>query len=64
VKPYVISVDKVKKVAELDEITMESIKTIHKVQSSVKKIKLIGAGAKDLASKIKDENVLYSGMNK
>jgi large subunit ribosomal protein L15 len=54
----------VKKVAELDEITMESIKTIHKVQSSVKKIKLIGAGAKDLASKIKDENVLYSGMNK
>ncbi len=64
VKPYVISIDKVKKVAQLDEITMESIKTVHKIQSSVKKVKLIGAGAKELASKIKDENVLYSGMNR
>jgi large subunit ribosomal protein L15 len=64
VKPYVISIDKVTKIAELDEITMETIKTVHKVQGSVKKIKLIGSGAKDLASKIKDENVLYSGMTK
>lgn len=64
VKPHVISVEKVTKIAELDEITIESIKTVYKLQNSVKKVKLIGAKAKDLASKIKDENVLYSGMNK
>jgi large subunit ribosomal protein L15 len=64
IKPYSINVDKVTKVAELAEITMESIKTVHKVQGSVKKIKLIGAGAKALASKIKDDNITYSGMEK
>ena len=64
VKPYSISVDRVKKIAELDEITVESIKSVHKMQNSIKKVKLIGAGAKDLASKIKDENVTYTGMNK
>jgi large subunit ribosomal protein L15 len=64
VKPYSISVDRVKKIAELDEITVESIKSVHKMQNSIKKVKLIGAGAKDLASKIKDENVTYTGMKK
>ncbi len=62
IKPYSINVDKVTKVADLAEITIESIKTVHKVQGSVKKIKLIGAGAKALASKIKDDNITYSGM--
>ncbi len=62
VKPYSINVDKVTKIADLAEITIESIKTVHKVQGSVKKIKLIGAGAKALASKIKDDNITYSGM--
>ena len=61
VKPYVINVDKVTKVAELEEITIETIKTVHKMQNSVKKVKLIGKGAKALASKIKDENVTHSG---
>ncbi len=60
-KPYVINIEKVVKVAALDEITFESIKAVHKFQSSVKKIKLIGKGAKDLASKIKDENITTSG---
>jgi large subunit ribosomal protein L15 len=64
IKPYSISVDRVAKIAELDEITVESIKSVHKMQNSIKKIKLIGAGAKDLASKIKDENVTYTGMSK
>jgi len=64
VKPYTINIEKVTKIADLAEITIESIKTVHKVQGSVKKIKLIGAGAKDLASKIKDENITYSGMVK
>ncbi len=62
IKPYSINVDKITKVADLAEITIESIKTVHKVQGSVKKIKLIGAGAKALASKIKDDNITYSGM--
>ncbi len=64
VKPYSISIDRVPKIAELSEITMETIKTVHKMQNSIKKVKLIGTGAKDLASKIKDENVLYTGMSK
>lgn len=64
IKPYAISIVRVPKIAELSEITMETIKTVHKMQNSIKKVKLIGAGAKDLASKIKDENVLYTGMSK
>jgi large subunit ribosomal protein L15 len=60
-KPYVINVDKHTKVAELAEITVESVKTVHKISSSVKKIKLIGKSAKDLASKVKDENITLSG---
>jgi large subunit ribosomal protein L15 len=61
VKPYVINIAKIKAVAELEEITMESIRSVHKIANSVKKVKLIGAGAKDLASKIKDENITTSG---
>jgi len=61
VKPYVINVEKIKAVAELEEITMESIRSVHKVASSVAKIKLVGASAKDLASKIKDDNVTTTG---
>ena len=64
IKPYAINVQKITKISELEEITIESIKTVHKFPSTVKKVKLIGANAKNLASKIKDENVLYSGMNK
>ncbi|HIP15182.1 MAG TPA: 50S ribosomal protein L15 [Sulfurimonas autotrophica] len=61
VKPYVINVEKIKAVAELGEITMESIRSVHKVASSVTKIKLVGTKAKSLASKIKDENVTTTG---
>ena len=61
IKPYVINVEKITKVAELEEITMDSIRTVHKITSTVKKVKLIGASAKDLASKIKDENVTVTG---
>ncbi|MBA1438387.1 MAG: 50S ribosomal protein L15 [Epsilonproteobacteria bacterium] len=61
VKPYVINVEKIKAVAELDEITMESIRGVHKMANSVKKVKLVGASVKDLASKIKDENVTTTG---
>jgi len=61
IKPYVINITKVKAVAELEEITMETIRSVHKIANSVTKVKLIGTGAKELASKIKDENVTTSG---
>ena len=61
-KPYVINVEKIEAIKDLGEITIESIKSVHKISNSVKKIKLIGVGTKALASKIKDENVKFSGQ--
>ncbi len=61
VKPYVINVTKIKAVSELSEITIESIRGVHKMGAAVIKVKLVGAGAKDLASKIKDDNVTTTG---
>ena len=61
VKPYSINVDKVKKVAELGEITMESIRSVYKLSKDVTKVKLIGSSAKAMESKIKDENVTTTG---
>ncbi|AXH09269.1 50S ribosomal protein L15 [Malaciobacter halophilus] len=60
-KPYSINVDRVKQVAQLEEITLDSIKSVYKLSKSVEKVKLIGSAAKDLASKIKDENVTTTG---
>jgi len=60
-KPYVINVERITAVAELSEITMESIRGVHKIGKSVTRVKLVGASAKDLASKIKDENVITTG---
>lgn len=60
-KPYSINVDKIKQVATLEEITLDSIKAVYKLSRSVTKVKLIGTAAKDLASKIKDENVTTTG---
>ena len=59
-KAYAINVEKVKGILELAEISFESIKSVHKFPKSVKQIKLIGAGAKELASKIKDKNISTS----
>lgn len=56
-KPYSINVDKVSQIATLDEITLDSIKSVYKLSRSVIKVKLIGTTAKDLVAKIKDENV-------
>jgi large subunit ribosomal protein L15 len=61
VKPYVINVEKIKAVAKLKEITMESIRSVHKIGAGVTKVKLVGAHAKDLAPLIKDENVTTTG---
>jgi len=63
-KPYSINVEKVTEVTKLKEITIESLREIHKFSSAVKRVKLIGKGAKELASKIKDENITTSGMQK
>jgi large subunit ribosomal protein L15 len=60
-KPYSINVDKVTKVANLDEITIESIKSVYKLSKEVTKVKLIGSTASEIASKIKDENVTVTG---
>ncbi len=60
-KPYSINVDRIKQVAALEEITVESIKSVYKLSKSVTKVKLIGSAAKELASKIKDENVTTTG---
>ncbi|WP_456432477.1 50S ribosomal protein L15 [Nitratifractor sp.] len=59
-KPYVINVDRIKAVAELEEITLETIRSVHKMGKNVTRVKLIGTGAKDLASKIKDDAVTTS----
>ena len=60
-KPYVINVEKIKAIGELSEITLESIQSVHKLGKSVTRVKLIGASAKELTSKIKDEAVTTSG---
>lgn len=61
-KPYVINVERIEAIKGLKEITIESIKSVHKLSKSVTKIKLIGSSAKDLASKIKDDNISVSGQ--
>ena len=61
VKPYSINVNKVKQVAALEEITMETIKSVYKLSKEITKVKLIGSDAKALASKIKDENITTTG---
>ena len=63
VKPYAINIKRVTKIAELDEITLENIKKIHKIKNSITKVKLIGEGASELASKIKDKRVTTSRKN-
>ncbi len=60
-KAYSINVDKVTKVANLDEITIESIKSVYKLSKDISKVKLIGSSAKEMVSKIKDENVTTTG---
>jgi len=61
VKPTIINVEKTNVIAELSEITMETIRSVHRLNKSVTSVKLVGASAKDLASKIKDENVTTTG---
>ena len=63
-KPYVINLAKFEAIKNLDEISLDSLRTVHKFSSNVKKIKIIGAGASALAAKIKDDKVTVSGAKK
>ncbi|KIM11849.1 MAG: 50S ribosomal protein L15 [Sulfuricurvum sp. PC08-66] len=56
-KPYIINVDRITAVAQLSEISFETLHTVHKFANSVERIKLIGSSAAALASKIKDANI-------
>ncbi len=53
--------DKVKKVAQLEVITIETIRSVYKLPAYVTKVKLIGSSVKEIASKVQDENISYSG---
>lgn len=61
IKPFEINVDKNTKISFLETITMETLKSVASFGKSVEKVKLIGEGAKTLASKINDLNVTCSG---
>lgn len=61
-KPFIINVEKQKKVAALDSITLESLRTICTIPRYVAKVKLIGVSAKNLKSKISDESVVVTGQ--
>jgi len=61
IKPHAINVEKCTAIAELDEITLEAIRAVHTLPKSVTAVKLIGASAKSLVAKIKDEAITVSG---
>jgi len=60
-KPYVINVERVPAIAELEEITMETLSSVHTIKGKYKRVKLIGKAARELAAKIKDERISTSG---
>ncbi|MCK9161168.1 MAG: 50S ribosomal protein L15 [Arcobacter butzleri] len=60
-KPLALNVDKITSIASLDEITLANISSVYKLGKAVTKVKLIGKNAKNLESKIKDENITTSG---
>lgn len=62
VKPFVINIEKQKKIFNLSSITVESIREVYSLPKYVKRVKLIGVGAKDLKSKISDESVVVTGQ--
>lgn len=62
-KPYVINIKHCPEIVNLEEITMESLNSVHKIKGRVQKIKLIGEGSKALADKIKDERITTSGLS-
>lgn len=62
-KPFVINVDKQKKLESLEDISLDSIKSVYKLPLCTKNVKLIGASVSLLKHKIKDERIGFSGKN-
>jgi len=60
-KPYVINIERIPAIAELEEITMETLQSVHTIKGKHKRVKLIGKAARELAAKIKDERITTSG---
>lgn len=60
-KPIVINVDKANIFDSLSEITLEVLRTHFSIPKSATRVKLIGAKAKGLVSKIKDSQITTSG---
>ena len=61
-KPFVINVEKQKKILELGSITLEELRKIYTIPKYVTKVKLIGASAKNLKSKINNESIVVTGQ--
>ncbi|WP_104750348.1 50S ribosomal protein L15 [Helicobacter cynogastricus] len=59
---YAINVAKHKEIFELETLSLELIKKVHPFPSYIEKVKLIGAGAKELVSRVQDERIRTSGQ--
>lgn len=64
IKPFVINIDKQSKVKGLSSINLESLRGIYSIPKYVQQVKLIGAGAKELESKITEKNIITSRSSK
>lgn len=62
-KPFVINVEKQKKVAMLDSISLETLRTIYTIPKYITKVKLIGTSARNLKSKINNESIVVTGQS-
>lgn len=62
-KPFVINVEKQKRIAELEFITLEGLRKIYTIPKYVTKVKLIGASARTLKPKINDESIVVTGQS-
>jgi large subunit ribosomal protein L15 len=61
VKPLAVNVERFPAIKDLSEITVAALVEAGIVSAKADKVKLIGSSAKDLVSKIKDENIAVTG---
>ncbi|MCV6608954.1 MAG: 50S ribosomal protein L15 [Campylobacterales bacterium] len=61
VKPTSVNVEKFPAIKEMKEITVAALVEAGAISDKANKVKLIGSSAKNLASKIKDENITTTG---
>jgi large subunit ribosomal protein L15 len=60
-KPQAINVEKYPQIAQMAEITLDGLVELNIVKKSAKAIKLVGAQARTLKDKIKDEAITTTG---